>query len=127
MKKLLVFLFPLMIGVACTAQEGNTSDVNVAQANELIQNEEVLVVDVRSSPEWDGGHIENAIHINLYSDEFESDIAKLDKSKEYVVYCHAGGRSATAVEKMKELGFTNVHNMAGGFSAWTEAGYKSVK
>ena len=46
--------------------------------------------------------------------ELESFLGDLDKSKEYVVHCKMGGRSARAVAEMQEAGFTNVSNLAGG-------------
>ena len=64
--------------------------------------------------------IENAIEIDYKSSDFESKIAKLDKSKSYLVYCRSGGRSVGASEKMIAAGFTEVTNMEGGYMAWSE-------
>ena len=41
------------------------------------------------------------------------------KSEEVVVYCHHGIRSAQAVDQLRAMGFTNVHNLSGGIDRWT--------
>ena len=46
---------------------------------------------------------------------FESNIQKLDKTKLTLIYCQSGGRSAKALSKMKDLGFTNVLELEGGY------------
>lgn len=126
MKKVLMLMLPLIMTVACTAQK-TPDDVNAAQAEEMMKNEEVVVLDVRTPDEWNKGHLEGATHINFYDDNFEQEVAKLPKDKEYVVYCHSGGRSAKAVQMMKESGFEQVHNLQGGIIAWEKEGNEVVK
>ncbi len=126
MKKLLMIALPLVMAVACTAQQ-TSEDVNAAQAKELIQNDEVVVLDVRTQEEWDKGHIEGAKHIDFYQDDFDARLAELPKDKEYVVYCHSGGRSGKTVGKMKAAGFEKVHNLQGGITAWKSEGNATVE
>lgn len=80
------------------------------------------VVDVRTPDEFDGGHLVNASNINIDDAAFATKLGKLDKTKPTFVYCLAGGRSATAVKKMKEMGFTELYDMKGGFRSWSGAG-----
>jgi adenylyltransferase/sulfurtransferase len=47
-------------------------------------------------------------------------VHELDSSREIVVYCHSGSRSARAVKFLKELGFQKVKNLSGGIDAWAE-------
>jgi rhodanese-related sulfurtransferase len=126
MKKLFILALPLIMGVACTAQQ-TPEDVNSAQATELMQSDEVVVLDVRTQEEWDKGHIEGAQHMDFYKDDFDSKLAELPKDKEYVVYCHSGGRSAKTVAKMKQAGFEKVHNLQGGITAWKSEGNETVE
>jgi rhodanese-related sulfurtransferase len=65
--------------------------------------------------------------MNYNSDDFASQIEKLDKTKPVFVYCKRGGRSAGAAEILKEKGFTKVYNLDGGITAWTEEGQEVVK
>ena len=82
----------------------------------------VVVLDVRSAGEFMTGHIANAINIDVEGMTFDGDIAKLDKSATYAVYCHSGRRSGIAVGKMKDAGFKNLFNLTNGIQEWQAAG-----
>ena len=86
----------------------------------------VVILDVRTKEEFDEGHIANAININVESDTFLSQIAKLDKSKTYAVYCRSGRRSADAVAKMSNEEFISLANLNGGVIDWANAGLPLV-
>lgn len=79
------------------------------------------VVDVRTPKEFKAGHIEGAMNMHVYDKDFSQRLDKLDKKKPVYVYCKVGGRSAEAVEIMKEKGFTTVIELEGGMDAWTAA------
>ncbi len=53
--------------------------------------------------------------------------AVLDPGKPVVVYCRSGKRSAKATELLQSAGFTKVHDMDGGITAWQKAGKPVVK
>ncbi|UPT69052.1 MAG: rhodanese-like domain-containing protein [Sphingobacteriales bacterium JAD_PAG50586_3] len=108
--------------LACNAGSSqNLLDVDKFETK-LNATPEAQIVDVRTPDEYGSGHLVNASNINIDDAAFDSKIAKLDKSKPTFVYCLAGGRSATAVKKMKDLGFTELYDMKGGFRAWSGAG-----
>lgn len=89
------------------------------EMQELLLMKEVQLVDVRTPEEYGAGYVENAINVNYYDDGFEKDLAsKLDKSKPVCVYCKKGGRSAKAAAKLRDMGFTEVYDMKGGFDSW---------
>ncbi len=73
------------------------------------------VIDVRTAAEFQAGHLEGAINIDVESGMFEQEITQLDKVGTYVIYCHTGRRAGIAKDTMTGLGFTNVSN-AGGLS-----------
>lgn len=78
-----------------------------------------VVIDVRTLAEVNEGMIENAIHLDIIeTDHFISEVEKMDKTKNYFLYCAAGGRSGNACALMTEMGFENVFNLMGGFSCW---------
>jgi rhodanese-related sulfurtransferase len=72
------------------------------------------------------GHLANAINIDVEGAQFNSDVAKLDKSKTYAVYCRSGRRSAIATDEMSKLGFKTLFNLEGGTGAWSAAGQTLV-
>ena len=78
----------------------------------------VVILDVRTPFEFMVGHIQGAINIDVESPTFESEIAKLDKSATYTVYCQSGRRSGIAVEAMGNLGFNSLFNLTNGIADW---------
>jgi len=75
------------------------------------------VVDVRTSGEYQLGHIPGAINVPV--DEIAQTAASWDRAKTYVVYCATGSRSAAAVATMQSMGFKNIDHFAAGIQAWT--------
>jgi rhodanese-related sulfurtransferase len=81
-----------------------------------------VVLDVRTKKEYREGHIPGSVLIDFNADDFDQQVAKLDKDKTYLVHCAAGGRSARACKKMDQLGFKKLYNLEGGMGAWEKAG-----
>jgi len=78
-----------------------------------------VILDVRTEDEWNDGIIPNAINIDIYKGQgFIYAVEALDKSKNYYVYCKAGGRSEQACTIMNQLGFENTYNLLGGMMQW---------
>ena len=86
----------------------------------LLKNDtNAVILDVRTKEECDEGIIPNAIMIDIYKGhDFIEELEELDKTKNYYVYCKAGGRSAQACGIMKQQGFETAYNLIGGFSNW---------
>lgn len=102
--------------------------MNMTQLDWVSQLEEdtnAIILDVRTEGEWDEGIIPNAVMIDINKGpEFIAEIEKLDKSKNYYVYCRSGVRSAKACDIMNDMGFDNAYNLLGGFMQWDgEVGY----
>ncbi len=97
-------------------------NVNQADWQELIKKDNnAVVVDVRTKGECAEGIIKNAIMIDFLDvPTFKSEIEKLDKSKNYYVYCRSGNRSGQACQLLDGLGVNNSFNLTGGMLAWTE-------
>ncbi|MGH2664369.1 rhodanese-like domain-containing protein [Flavobacterium sp.] len=88
--------------------------------NKLQSDENAVILDVRTEDEWNDGIIPNAINIDIYKGQgFIYQVEELDKSKNYYVYCKAGGRSAQACSIMSQMGFETTYNLMGGFSEWS--------
>ena len=78
-----------------------------------------LLLDVRTPQEWAICRIDGATWIPLQ--ELPERMRELDPSREIVVYCHAGARSAAAARTLRAAGFERVLNLAGGIRAWAAA------
>ena len=121
MRRVLNLLCIVFIGFSCQGQEAAIINISIEEAVTKLQNEDVILIDVRTDGEYASGHLEGCQHINIGSKSFEDGIQKLSKNKRYIVYCHAGGRSAKACKIMKEMGFVSLYNLDGGISAWKQA------
>ena len=112
-------------GLSLNAALGETNAVrrvSVDEFEKLWQAKTNVVLDVRTEKEFAAGHIPGATNFNLNSADFDEKLAKLDKTKSYLVHCAAGGRSARASEKMKRAGFQSVTDLPAGFRGWETAG-----
>jgi rhodanese-related sulfurtransferase len=116
----------LAITTACSTNAQSTfKNAPIAQLTKIKTEKKAIVIDVRTPAEWQEGVIDGAtVFIDFKDSNFKQEIAKLDKSKTYVVYCRSGGRSAGASQVMIDSGFKNVINMEGGIMSW---GGKLVK
>jgi rhodanese-related sulfurtransferase len=86
---------------------------------QLENDDNAVVLDVRTEEEVEEGYIPNAKNIDIYKgQEFLDEVDKLDKNKNYYVYCRSGKRSAQACAVMGQKGFDNTYNLIGGFSEW---------
>lgn len=81
-------------------------------------NENAVLIDVRTLMEFESGHIPNSLHIDMMSPQFDAEVKKLDKSKEYFLYCRSGNRSYFAGNRMLEMGFENVSHLSPGIIGW---------
>lgn len=95
---------------------------NISQAEweELIENDQnAVILDVRTTEEVEDGFIPNMLNIDIRKGQgFLDELEKLDKSKNYYVYCRSGARSAQACQLMNQMGFDTTYNLVGGFMNW---------
>jgi rhodanese-related sulfurtransferase len=83
---------------------------------ELDQKKGMMLVDVRTEEEYKKGHIPGAVHVPLA--EVGDRIKKIKKDKELVLYCQSGNRSIWAIKRLMGMGYKNLANLKGGYSAW---------
>ena len=84
------------------------------------------VIDVRTPEEFEEGHIEGAVLIDVTSPDFAERVAELDRDQPYVLYCRSGNRSVTARQVLADLGFADVADIEGGITAWVAEGQPVV-
>jgi sulfur-carrier protein adenylyltransferase/sulfurtransferase len=83
-------------------------------------------VDVREGDEWQEGHLPGAVHVPRGYLESRIETVAPDKDKPVVLYCASAARSAFAAKTLEELGYTDVHSLAGGFTDWKRNGGEIV-
>jgi rhodanese-related sulfurtransferase len=120
---LAVLTFAIFTTLAFAVDEpAKDAPVKIEEAEKLIADG-VQLLDVRTQEEWDAGHLKGAKQVDFTADGFiEKAKAAMDPKKPVLVYCRSGGRSAKATKALRDAGFTAVHDMAGGITAWQKAG-----
>ena len=93
----------------------------IAFEQKITNDKNSQLIDVRTPGEYAEGFIGNAKNIDWNGNSFEKEVALLDKTKPTYVYCLAGGRSSSAANKLKDLGFIEVYDLKGGMNAWRNA------
>jgi len=121
MKKVIVLIASVLLLAGCSSSS-STNNLSVSEFSNKVAEAGVVTLDVRTPGEFNEGHIEGALLVDFQSGNFENEIASLDKSKTYAVYCRSGNRSGQAVKVMSEAGFTNIYNLNGGVIDWANAG-----
>lgn len=118
-------LLTLTLWSCASSAQSSFKNAPISELSKMKEEKKAIVIDVRTPAEWQQGVISGAdLFIDYNSPAFKQQLAKLDKSKTYIVYCRSGGRSAGASQVMIDSGFKNVINMEGGIMSW---GGKLVK
>lgn len=91
---------------------------------ELLKEESGEIIDVRTKSEYNNGHLKKTdYNFDISASDFEEKVEKLDKDKNYFLYCRTGARSGRATQVMKRNGFQNVYNI-GGLESLVNAGFE---
>jgi rhodanese-related sulfurtransferase len=98
--------------------------ITVNNFSEGIINDDIILIDIRTIEEFNEGHIENAINMDYYANDFSNQINSLDKEKTYYIYCRSGTRSGNALNIFKNLGFKEVYDLKNGINSWKEEGFE---
>ena len=124
--KLQVLLFISLIALSCNSQqkakqEEKLDGISVISPQDFLEKStNQLIVDVRTPKEFNEGHIENAVLIDFFEDNFLDQFANYSKEEPIYIYCRSGGRSGKASKKLSKLGFKNVYDLQGGYLNWTK-------
>lgn len=113
------WLIPVVIFLVFSCRESESIPITELTNINL---EDAVLLDVRTTEEYDSGHLDGALNINWYDADFGEQLIALDRSKTVYVYCKAGGRSAKAAALMREMGFKHVVNLEGGYDAFSSVG-----
>lgn len=122
-----VCAFSMGLWACAGKQKVEYKNLSSAQFEELIKNENVQLLDVRTLAEHMEGHIPGSLNINVQDKDFSICIDDLlDNKKEVAVYCRSGRRSRTAADILVKKGF-KVYNLDKGILNWMEEGREIEK
>jgi len=111
---------PQIIGEA----KSQTAEVTVeAVKDDMDASRDFVLLDVRTSEEFQAGHLPKAVNIPRGTLEFMIGKHYPQKDVAIVVYCRTDARAALCAKTLSDMGYTNVKNLKGAFKAWGEAGY----
>ena len=116
-KVLVLLLFPLLV----FTQEIDSfyELVSYDIYKNKISTKDALVFDVRTTEEFNLGHIKGSINIDFYDEKLFVDFfEKVNKTKPIYIYCRSGNRSKKSSEILKKIGFIKVYDLLGGYKNW---------
>ena len=122
MKRIVALLISSVVVLTGCSSSPSASNLDAAGFADKIVETDVVTLDVRTAAEFMAGHIEGAINIDVEGNTFDAEIANLDKSKTYAIYCQSGRRSQIAVDKMTSAGFGSLFNLENGIADWNANG-----
>lgn len=123
----LAIILAFMFGGAFSSRLRGFRSIDPLEAVRLINHEDGLLLDVREDSEYQGGHVNDSLHIPLRSlGQRVNDLAKY-REKPIIVACQSGMRSSQACGVLRKEGFETVYNLKGGVMAWQNAGMPLAK
>lgn len=94
-------------------------------ATRMINDQNAVVLDVRSNGEFGAGHLPNAKNIPL--EDVEKRVGEIPAGKPVIVVCATGSRSGRAAATLRKLGRDQVFCLDGGLAGWQQAGLPVIK
>jgi rhodanese-related sulfurtransferase len=110
-----------------TIARGGRGGLSAAEATQLINRRNAVVLDLRAAADFANGHLPAARHLEF--GELKSKIGQVARNKgtPVLLVCQTGQQSHKAVREVEEAGYTEVHVLQGGVTAWQQAGMPVVK
>lgn len=109
-----------------TSQPSGYVDVTPAEAKNLIETKEGLVI-IDVSPNYAAGHLPGSVNYYVGDGSLDEAIPSLDKNAPYLVYCHVDSAAISGAQKLIDAGFSEVYRLEGNYAAWVSAGYSVEK
>lgn len=100
-------------------QSDQVNVLTVTKFKKEITKKGIQLVDVRTSQEYNEGHIKNAVNLDIFNrNAFTTYFKTLDKEQPIYLYCRSGSRSKSASKLLVELGFKKIYDLKGGYLNW---------
>jgi rhodanese-related sulfurtransferase len=116
----LLFIFLFLI-FSCSFLTPEINFISSSDLNEL-EEAEYILIDVRTTDEYQSGFIQNAINIDYYSEMFNSDILSFEKDSKIILYCRTNNRSAKSANLLLDNGYRDINVIEGGITSWVKSG-----
>ena len=107
--------------------EENVKHVTAAEFMTAIKSGAGQLVDIRTPGEFNMGHIEGAIMVDFYAQDFKTNLNRLEKDVPIYIYCRSGNRTSKSVRLLQDLGFNEIINLRSGLIDWQRAGFTLLK
>jgi rhodanese-related sulfurtransferase len=122
-----LWVFGLILGCSNSVQTQGIHHLSSDQAAELMENNTIVVLDVRTPGEFLEGHIKDAVLIPVQV--LNTDYIKIlnNKKDPILVYCRSGNRSVTALKILSDNGFEKLYHLKNGIKGWVKSGYSIHK
>ncbi|WP_228977352.1 rhodanese-like domain-containing protein [Paraburkholderia gardini] len=101
--------------------------LSAAEATQLINRRNAVVIDLRSTEDFNKGHLPSARHIEFAGLQAKIGPLVKNKSNPVLLVCQTGQQSNKAVRVVQDAGYAEVHVLQGGLNAWQQAGMPVVK
>ena len=128
MKRIALLLALGLAAAACGTSTATEADQDIrlvppAAALQVIDDRpaDLVVLDIRTPEEFAGPRLPDAVNVDFYAADFADQLAELDPSATYVVYCRSGNRTSQTIPLMRDLGFESVYEVDGGIVSWAES------
>lgn len=120
MKKISLFVGILAVMAififVITSEKDGITRIDVETLQNKLENEEITLLDVRETSEYDGGHIKESVNAPLSS--LDANELPYPKDEPVYVICRSGNRSAQAANRLQAAGYTEIYDVSGGMTAW---------
>lgn len=93
-------------------------EINPLEATQLVNQDDALMIDIRSAADFAKGHIINAISLPIEQLSPDHDNLSSDKERPVILYCYSGMTSLRGAAKLAKADFTQVYSLQGGINAW---------
>ncbi len=119
----LIFSLSILFAInGCSQTPSNVNSLSAVEFQKIISSQPVVLVDVRTKPEFDAGHIAGAVNVDVNNPDFVSLMKKVvNNNKPLAIYCRSGHRSKMAIAKLTD--FKNkIYELGNGFNDWQQSG-----
>jgi rhodanese-related sulfurtransferase len=106
---------------------GGSKEIGTLEATRLMNSGNALVLDIRDTGEFNGGRIPKSKNIPFAEISKRADEIQRFKDKPVIVTCRGNTRAGAAARALKAMGFTDVYQLQGGFTAWQQASLPTEK
>lgn len=125
--KLTLLVLITVLGISCDTKSQSDSITVITPTEFKEKSVNQAIIDIRTPQEFSEGHIEGAVNINYYDNNFLDQIAKYDKNQPIFIYCRSGNRTTPASKKIADFGFTKIYDLEGGILYWMKNNNDVVK